>query len=206
MKKIVWVVMISVVGGLSLMANSAQAMERYIAGVHYKIVAPEPSKTASPEVISFFSYACPHCYHLEPSVVEWKKTLKPSVSFTRVPAQWNTFFTDMAAFYYALELMGVEESHSQTIFDTIHKKKRSLHTPGGVVAFVPSLGLDKEKFAALLASDDVKRKLREGKGTLAKYKIPGVPSFVINGRYFVNVKIAGSVEELFRVMDYLLDK
>ncbi|OUS28362.1 hypothetical protein A9Q99_12630 [Gammaproteobacteria bacterium 45_16_T64] len=206
MKKIPMIVALGLVGVLSLLGNTAQAMERYIAGVHYKIVAPEPSKTATPHVLNFFSYACPHCYHLEPQVAKWKQTLKPSVSFDRVPAQWNAFFTDMAKFYYTLDLMKVEEQHSDTIFDVIHKKKRSLHTPGGIVAFVPSLGVDKGKFETIFKSADVEKKMREGKGLLAKYKVPGVPSFVINGRYFVNVSMAGSVEELFSVMDFLLDK
>ena len=48
--------------------------------------------------------------------------------------------------------------------------------------------------------------MRKGKGMLAQYKIPGVPSFVINGRYFVNVNSAGSPQELFKVLNFLLEK
>lgn len=185
---------------------TAVAMERYVKGVHYKVVAPGPARTPTPHVQSFFSYACPHCYHLEPKVDEWRATLADNVVFERVPAQWNAHFKEMAKLYYALEDLKLADQHSMAIFDEIHKKKRGLHTEGNVLAFIQSLGLDKQRFQRILSSEGVEKQMRKGRGILAQYKIPGVPSFVVNGRYFVNVSLAGSPEQLFEVMNYLLTR
>ena len=47
----------------------------YDEGVEYQLVTP-PVATANSnkiEVVEIFSYACPHCYRLEPSLEAWKK-------------------------------------------------------------------------------------------------------------------------------------
>ena len=190
----------------ALSVTTVQAMDRYVAGVHYKIVAPEPSKTPTPHVYSFFSYACPHCSHLEPAVDKWRATLASDVVFERVPAQWSKSFEEMARFYYALEGLQLADKHSLTVFDAIHKKKSSLHTEGAILNFVQSLGIDKQQFKQALHDGAMDKKMRKGKGLLEQYKIPGVPSFVVNGRYFVNISLAGSPEELFSVLDFLVNK
>jgi len=190
----------------ALFATTSQAMERFVAGVHYKIVAPEPSKTPTPHVYSFFSYACPHCNHLEPAVDKWRATLASDVRFERVPAQWSKSFAETARFYYALEGLQLADKYSMAVFDAIHQKKRSLHTEGVMITFAQSLGIDKQQFQQALQDAAIDKKMRKGKGLLEQYKIPGVPSFVVNGRYFVNISLAGSPEELFLVLDYLLSK
>ncbi len=206
MRRLLSVMGLLCVGLFAASSTSANAMERYIAGVHYKIVAPEPSKTKTPHVFSFFSYACPHCNHLEPAVDKWRKKQSNNVLFERVPAQWNPLFKTMATFYYALEELRLADQYSKTIFDEIHKKKRSLHTEGSVLAFVQTLGIDKTEFQQVLNSEAVKKKMRKGKGVMTQYKISGVPSFVVNGRYLVNVGMAGSPEQLFDILDFLLMK
>lgn len=206
MRRLLSIMGLLCVGMFAVSSTSANAMERYVAGLHYKIVAPEPSKTKTPHVFSFFSYACPHCNHLEPAVEEWRKKQSNNVLFERVPAQWNPLFKTTARFYYALEELHLADQYSKTIFDEIHKKKRSLHAEGSVLAFVQTLGLDKTEFQQVLNSDEVKKKMRKGKGVMAQYKISGVPSFVVNGRYFVNVGMAGSPEQLFDILEFLLMK
>ena len=206
MRYLLTVVGLMCLGVFTISTTSANTIERYVAGVHYKIVAPEPSKTKTPHVLSFFSYACPHCNHLEPAVDKWRKGLSSNVVFERVPAQWSPLFKSMARFYYALDGLHLADQHSQAVFDEIHKKKRSLDMEGSILAFVQTLGLDKAKFQQALNSDAVKKKMRKGKGVMTQYKIPGVPSFVVNGRYFVNVSMAGSPEQLFEVLDFLLTK
>jgi len=206
MRRLLTVIGLLCVGMLAVSSSTVIAMERYVAGLHYKIVAPEPSKTKTPHVLSFFSYACPHCNHLEPAVDKWREKQSSNVVFERVPAQWNPLFKDMAKFYYALNGLHLADQYSQAVFDEIHKKKRSLHTEGSILAFVQTLGLDKAEFQQALNSDAVKKKMRKGKGVMTQYKIPGVPSFVVNGRYFVNVGMAGSPEQLFEILDFLLTK
>ncbi|PCJ47741.1 MAG: hypothetical protein COA99_00265 [Moraxellaceae bacterium] len=206
MKRLLAMLSVVCVCFISVSSASALAFERYVAGVHYKIVAPAPSKTATPHVAGFFSYACPHCDHLEPELEKWRQGLPPGVQFQRVPALWNPTFKAMAKLYYALESMQLAEKHGQAIFEVIHRKKRSLLGDEQSALFLQSLGVDKEKLLQALNSDVVKVKMREAKGLLAKYRIAGVPGFVVNGRYFIDNRLAGSTEALFEIINFLLKK
>jgi len=173
-------------------------------GVHYTVVAPTAAENSEPDVVEFFSYACPHCYHLESSVTQWHKKKAGTISFERVPAQWNPFFKKMGQLYYTLEVLGLSETHGHQVFDVIHKQKRSLHTDGQIKAFVMSLGVTEEVFQAAYHSDVVKNKMHKADGLFKQYKISGVPGFVIKGRYFTDMKLAGSESSLYEIIDYLL--
>ena len=55
-------------------------------GIDYRVLR-EAVPTSSPgkiEVLEFFWYACPHCYHLEPHLARWKPALGPDVAFKRI--------------------------------------------------------------------------------------------------------------------------
>ena len=130
----------------ALGVTSVHAMERYVAGVHYKIVAPAPSRTPESQVLSFFSYACPHCNGLESQLDQWRQSLSPDVHFSRVPAQWNPYFIEVAKLFYTLETLGLVDKHSQAIFDAIHKKNQSLRSEAEILRLMGSLGVDKETF------------------------------------------------------------
>src|SRR5215203_5599086 len=58
------------------------------------------------EVIEFFSYACPHCYHLEPVISAWLKKLPADVTFHRVPLAGGPAWQPTAKLFYALDAMG----------------------------------------------------------------------------------------------------
>ncbi|MCB1631223.1 MAG: thiol:disulfide interchange protein, partial [Pseudomonadales bacterium] len=56
---------------------------RYVEGTHYVRLA-QAMPTADPqkiEVVEVFWYGCIHCYHLEPLIETWRKTLGADVDF-----------------------------------------------------------------------------------------------------------------------------
>ena len=59
---------------LTCTAPQASAAE---AGFDYQVLAmAQPKETrAKVEIIEFFSYRCPHCFHLEPSLKAWSAKL-----------------------------------------------------------------------------------------------------------------------------------
>jgi len=52
----------------------------------------------------------------------------------------------------------------------------------------------------------VKVSVNKAKANTYKYRIPGVPAFIVNGKYMVNATSAGSAEKIFEVIDYLIKK
>lgn len=198
-----------IAGLLAMMAFPVQALvERFVEGTHYQIVgdvnAPKPDK---PVVVEFFSYGCPHCEHLEPHLMAWHAKNKNAIQFERVPAQWNGYFALLAKLYLALEQMGVAEEFSGKVFDYIHTQRKSLRQEAEVMALVKDeLGLDAAKFKAAWESDAVAEGLQAAGDALREYRVSGVPALVINGRYYVSVKLAGSEDAMFDVVDFLLQK
>ena len=70
-------------------------------------LAHPPAATEKVEVIEFFSYACPHCFAMQPHVEKWAAELPKDVAFTRVPVSFGRReWGQLSRAYYALEATG----------------------------------------------------------------------------------------------------
>src|SRR5687767_10552301 len=99
-----WLRLIPAVMCLAL-AGAAAAQ---VAGKDFQpINPPQPTQSRDKvEVIEFFSYACPHCQSLQPSLHAWLKRKPADVEFRRVPAVFQDSWLPFAQLYYTLEAMG----------------------------------------------------------------------------------------------------
>lgn len=181
------------------------SVERYVENAHYRTI-PGGTLTAAPEVVEFFSYGCPHCRSVEPDFEKWMAQKPDNVKVVRVPAAWNARFELLARLYLALDEMGVAEKHSDAIFKAIHDEHKKLANKEEIVEFVATLGIDRQQFSALYDSEKVTVRLSESKALFARYRISGVPGFVVNGKYFTDTSMGGHGQELFNVINFLLSK
>jgi protein dithiol oxidoreductase (disulfide-forming) len=181
--------------------------DNFKAGVNYKELEPQPTQTGDKiEVLEFFWYGCPHCYHFEPYISAWKKTMPDNVEFIRVPAIFRPDWEIQAKAYYALSVMGVIEDLHGKIFDAIHKDKKPLNTLDAIADFVAQNGVDKKTFLSEYNSFVVDSMTRKAKKKMLAYHIEGVPSIVVNGKYLTTGSMAGSYENLVKVIDWLVAK
>jgi len=101
-----------------------------IEGTHYvKLNQPLTVPPGKIEVIEFFWYGCPHCYHLEPQVNAWLKTIPQDVVFRRVHALPSPAWAAHAQIFYTLQAMGLIDKLHQKVFDAIHKDNIDLANP-----------------------------------------------------------------------------
>jgi thiol:disulfide interchange protein DsbA len=156
------------------------------------------------DVIEFFSYGCPHCYAFEPILEAWIKKLPPDVAFRRVPAAFNAPFEGYAKLFYALEAIGMEDALHRRVFAAIHVQRQRLDKDAELAAFVQSAGGDGAKFVDAYKSFGVATKVRQGKQLSEAYKIDGVPTMGIHGRFFTSGSLAGSHERSLVVADQLI--
>jgi len=192
---------------LLLIASSAmlQAAD-YKDGVEYKTLATQPTDTGDKiEVLEFFWYGCPHCYHFEPYISAWKKSMPANVEFVRVPAVFRPEWEIQARTYYALSNMGVIEDLHGKIFDAIHKDKKQLNTKEELTDFLVANGVDRNKFEEEYSSFAVDSMLRKNKKKQSAYKIEGVPSIAINGKYLTSGSMSGSYDNLIKILNYLIE-
>jgi len=188
-------------------AGLAQAQPA--AGVEYReLAAAQPADNPGKiEVLEFFWYGCPHCYTFEPVLAPWVKKLPKDTHFRRLPAMFNEEYARGARAYYALEAIGEAERVHKALFDAVHTGSRlRVADEAALTEWLGKQGVDTKKFAAAYRSFSVEGKLKRAAQLTQAYKIDGVPSMAVNGRYVVNTDNIKSFEQLLSVTDYLIEQ
>ena len=158
------------------------------------------------EVIEFFWYGCPHCYDFEPELSAWVKRQPKDVVFRRVPVAFRDDFMPHSQLFYALEAMGKGDALNEKVMYAMHKENKRLLTENEIADWVASQGIDRNSFLATYRSFAVVSKARAARQMADAYRIDGVPTIVMQGRYVTSPSIAGTKAKAILVMDYLEQK
>jgi len=177
-------------------------------GFDYRIMPiAQPVETKGKvEVIEFFWYGCPHCYDFEPELSAWVKRQPKDVSFRRVPVAFRDDFLPHSQLFYALEAMGKGDALNEKVMYAMHKENKRLLTEPEIADWIASQGVDRNTFLASYRSFAVVSKARAAKQLAETYRIDGVPTIVMQGKYVTSPSIAGTKAKAIAVMDYLEEK
>ena len=174
----------------------------------YALVSP-PQPTESNgkiEVLEFFWYGCPHCYHLEPDVNAWLAKKPDDVVFKRVPAIPSESWGEAGRIYYTLQSMGLVDQMHGKVFDAIHKDGVNLMNKKIRDQWLAKNGVDPAKYEQVSKSFTVATDLSRARQMTLNYKVDSVPRIVVNGKYYTSGELAGSPERIFTVVDELIAK
>jgi len=144
------------------------------------------------EVTEFFWYSCPHCFALDPSLIEWVKKQGNAISFKRVPVAFRPSFVPQQKLYYTLEAMGRLNDLHPKVFHAIHAERKPLDTDAAIVDYMVAQGVDKAKFLEVYNSFGIQTKAKRAAQLQEAYKIDGVPTLAIDGRYLTSPSIVGA--------------
>ena len=162
--------------------------------------------TGKVEVVEFFWYGCPHCNSFEPKLEAWLRQQPAHVAFRRVPVNFREEFVPQQKLYYALEAMNkVAEIHPK-VFEAIHVHKQALNRDDLIFAFIERNGVDAAKFRGLYESFTVVTKARRATQLQNAYRIEGVPTLGVAGRFYVDAESAGSMDRALQVVDRLVSE
>jgi thiol:disulfide interchange protein DsbA len=156
------------------------------------------------EVIEFFWYSCPHCNAFEPTFANWAKTAPKDLMIRRIPVAFNDSFAPQQRLFFALEALNLLESLHVKVFTAVHVEKQALNTDASIQAWVEKQGVDKTKFAEAYKSFGMTSKLRRAVQLQNEFKVEGVPSLGIAGRFYTDGSLAGSMERALQVAEGLL--
>ncbi len=193
--------------GLALGATpAARAQGGFVEGKDYvKLATPVPTGTPGKiEVVEFFWYGCPHCNAFEPQLDAWSKKVPADVAFRRVPVGFTALHETHARLFYTLEALQQVEALHRKVFAAIHQQRKRLDKEADIVAFATENGLDAAKFTEAFKSFGVATKVRQAKALTEAYKIDGVPSLGIQGRFFTSGSLAGSNDRALAATEYLI--
>ncbi len=191
------------------LAGIAQAQAPKIEeGFDYRVMPiPQPVDTKGKvEVIEFFWYGCPHCYDFEPELTAWLKRQPKDVSFRKVPVAFRDNLMPHSQLFYALEAIGKSDALNDKVMYAMHKENKRLLTENEIADWVASQGVDRNTFLAAYRSFAVVSKARAARQMADAYRIDGVPTIVMQGRYVTSPSIAGTKAKSIVVMDFLEEK
>lgn len=176
-----------------------------VAGHDYVVLdAPQRQDTTGKiEVIEFFSWGCPHCYEFYPLLARWLATLPKDVVFKRVPVGFgHPEWDNLAKAYYALQSTGDLARLDGPIFEAIHKEHVSLYDEDKITAWVGKHGVNVAQFTAAYRSFGVNTSVGQAQQTVMDYRVDGVPTLAIGGRY----EVSGDHNKMLPIADELIAK
>jgi thiol:disulfide interchange protein DsbA len=155
-------------------------------GVEYvTLSAPQPVQSSGKkvEVIEFFMYHCPHCNALEPTLEQWVKKQGDNIVFKRIHMPFTGPNDPEAHLYLTLEAMGKADEMQPKVFKAMHVDRIRLNSDAAILDWATKNGLDRAKFLDAWNSFGVTTKLRRLPQVMNNYKIDGVPTIVVDGKY-----------------------
>ena len=196
------------VGTLGLQSHAlAQGPAKFVAGKDYiKLdrAIPTETETGKIEVIEFFWYSCGHCNAFEPAFGQWVKNAPKDVVVRRIPVAFREDFAPQQRLYFSLEAMGLLDKLHVKVFQAIHGERLTLNTDASILNWIEKQGVDKAKFADTAKSFGVASKLKRAVQLQNDFKIEGVPSLGVAGKYYIDGTSAGSMDRALQVTDSLL--
>jgi thiol:disulfide interchange protein DsbA len=204
MKKLLSILFLS----LGVVAGAAHASPTAPeAGKDYTVLStPQPVEAPAGkiEVIEFMWYGCPHCNEFDPYLEAWIKKQGPDVVFKRVPVAFRDDFIPHSKLYHAVDALGLANQLTPTIFHEIHVNKNYLLTPEEQAKFLAKNGVDSKKYMEAYNSFSTQSALQRDKKLLEDYKIDGVPTLAVQGKYETGPATTNSLPGTIQVLDYLV--
>ena len=187
--------------------SQAQSERELVAGRDYDLVQPaQPTADSGKvEVIEFFSYACPHCFHFEPLIGKWLQKLPADVDFKRMPLSAGPAWNPTAKLFFALDAMGIESRLHGDIFNAIHGSKTlNPNDEAAISDWIAKRGVDAGKFN--IAYGFSGPRLQQMQRTFAAYGVTGVPTIVVDGKYRIRNEAIKSYDDLLALTDAVIAK
>ena len=200
-------ILVAVTSAFALISSTLLGAQ-YEEGVHYQVLDPQAPLSTSGEgieVSEYFSYGCGHCFQFDPVLNAWLDKQAEDVNFDRTPAVWNDYYGNLAQTYYTLKAMDLLESLHVAVFEAIHIQRKNLSKPGVMADFLEEAGVDPESFAKVFNSFGVRMSLQQADARGRAYRASGVPTLIVNGKYRIETRGAGSVQEMLKVAEFLIE-
>jgi thiol:disulfide interchange protein DsbA len=198
-------------GLLAISAAAGQAVawaqQAFRAGKDYLVLDRPVSTDAGPgkvELIEFFWYSCPHCNAFEPAFAQWVRNAPKDVVVRRIPVAFRDDFAPQQRLYFTLEAMNLLDTVHAKVFHAVHVERLPLNTDALILAWVEKQGVDGKKFAETYKSFGVAGKVKRAVQLQNEFRVEGVPSLGVAGRFYTDGTLAGSMERALKVAESLL--
>ena len=158
------------------------------------------------EVIEFFSYACVHCYRLEPILKDWLSNQQDKIEFVQIPAVMNEYWKVLGKHYFTLQRLGKLDSHHMDIFNAIHSSGKIFNSEKRLFDFIKTTAIEFDSYEKTFRSIEVQSDLQKANQMAKRLKIAAVPTLVVQGKYLVKTGRDIGLMRAKQVVEFLIDK
>ncbi len=172
-------------------------------------------------VYDFFSYGCPHCYHLSPSLQQWqiqnadkiisekksnakkisKRKNTPYIIFQSVPVTFDPGWDTLSKAYHIADLLGVEKTLHNQIFDITQNPLLGLNSDAQLRSFFLNQGVSATDYDRVAKSDELSKAIQNDQALMKTFNIMEIPVVVVadgkNVYYISNQTVANADPTLF---------
>lgn len=175
---------------------------------NYRVVITDVTPPADGKILvqELFWYGCPHCFHLEPVIESWRKTLPDNVEFEPYALPLSPSWIPLTKAFFAAKYMGVLPQTHRAVFDDIHIKHIRPVNKEQIADMYADLGVNRDQFLQMYDSFGVDNAVRQAQMVGEEAGVTGVPAILVNGKYLVTGDMAGSNEAMLPVVRALIDK
>ncbi len=196
-----------VVSVATLVTTSARGAGIDPTGKYDLITPPQPTDTPDKvEVVEVFWYGCPHCFTFLPSMEQYTKNKPDYVAVRHMPAIFRESWVAHARAFYTADLLGVQKQIHRPLFEAIHLRKQALNSKEELMKFFEKVGVSNSDFNKTYDSFAVETLLRKSQVMQQRYGVRGTPTVIVNGKYRVSGSLAGSPENIIKVMEALVER
>ena len=157
-------------------------------------------------IYEFFWYGCPHCYNLEPTMDRIEADLEKDTKVVKLPVALRDSWIPHAKLYYALKQMDKIDQLHNLIFEEIHLEDNRLNTEQQMIDFLGKHGIDTDKFMEKYNSFGTEARIKKASNLAKKYQIDSVPTIIINGKFLTSGSYVSSYDELYSVVNLLVER
>ena len=208
MKKIFMIIVGLMIGQVQAGIFDLRTGDDFDEGIEYSVINnPVKTETGSKvEVRELFWYYCPHCESLEDNVEEWLSMKDDSSEFVRQPAVFSARWKSGSDFYYIMKDIGILDTHHGKLFKAIHVERKNIQDKDDFLEWLNENGISQKITKKYNKNFNIWMATNKATKQTPKYEATGVPVIIVDGRYRVDTKSAGSEGMVFKVVDYLIEK
>ncbi|WP_372761639.1 thiol:disulfide interchange protein DsbA/DsbL [Pseudoalteromonas sp.] len=170
-------------------------------------------KSSSPQVTEYFSFYCPHCFQFEPVAKAIEANLPDGAVFIKNHVNFlggvsPESQSNLSLAYLVAKKHGQEDLITEKIFNSIHVQRAPLTDIKDLKQLLALNGIDNETFNQDIASLPIisaERAMQEKQQKYSKLgALTGVPTFIVNDKYKINLNTIKSQAELDELVTFLL--
>ena len=108
--------------------------------------------------------------------------------------------------YYAAEALGVLDAMNPVLFQAMNVDGKRLSSQAEIAELFAANGVAEADFDKAFNSFGVSSQVRQASARARAAKITGTPALMVNGKYHVSTRKAGSQANMLKIAEYLIEK